>query len=117
MTNKQIFFKEIEKLAIEDIFSEAALKGLEELQNSNEPTSLLTENGAKILRYLQENNTTLTAAKIAEGLGVKSRSVSGSMRKLVQAGFVEKFSGDPTSYKLTSLGKELNIDEMIKSVD
>lgn len=68
----------------------------------------VTENGAKILKYLQtlEKDVQLTAKAIAEGMGVNSRSVSGGMRKLVSGGYVSKESGNPITYTLTDKGWE-----------
>ena len=50
------------------------------------------------------------ARKIAEGIFISSKSVSGSMRKLVNDGFVEKIGQDPIIYQLTTQGKEVAID-------
>jgi DNA-binding HxlR family transcriptional regulator len=41
---------------------------------------------------------------------ISSRSVSGSIRKLVTDGFVEKVSTDPVLYALTDKGNEVTID-------
>lgn len=51
------------------------------------------------------------AKDIAEGLFVSSRTVSGSIRKLVTDGFVEKVSQDPVIYSITEKGKNINIEE------
>lgn len=77
--------------------------------NTNKPE--ITDNGKQILKYLQEVNTpALKARDIAEGLFVSSRTVSGSMRKLVADGFVEKVGQDPAIYTITEKGKNYNID-------
>ena len=71
---------------------------------------LLTENGKMILEFLQERNKDAFKAKeIAEALFVSSRTVSGSIRKLVTDGFVEKIGTDPAVYTITEKGKELDI--------
>lgn len=72
----------------------------------------ITDNGKQILKYLQENteNPMLKARDIAEGLFISSRTVSGSMRKLVNDGFVEKVGQDPAIYTITEKGKNYNID-------
>lgn len=73
---------------------------------------LLTETGLQILEYLQNCNTrSLKAKDIAEGMEVSSRKVSGSMRKLVSDGFVEKFGSNPVVYTLTEKGKNFNIEK------
>lgn len=72
----------------------------------------ITDNGKQILKYLQENTDVpmLKARDIAEGLFISSRTVSGSMRKLVNDGFVEKVGQDPAIYTITEKGKNYNID-------
>ena len=47
---------------------------------------------------------------IAEGVFISSRSVAGSMRKLVNDGYVDKLSGEPAIYSLTNKGKEVKLD-------
>ena len=72
---------------------------------------LFTDNGKMILSYLREHPevTTWKAKDIAEGMFVSSRVVSGSIRKLVTDGFVEKVSKDPVIYSITNLGKTVEI--------
>ena len=61
---------------------------------------------------MQEHPDTNTwkSKDIAEGLFISSRSVSGSIRKLVNDGFVEKVGQDPTIYSITEQGKNIKID-------
>lgn len=72
----------------------------------------ITDNGKQILKYLQDNpdKPMLKARDIAEGLFVSSRAVSGSLRKLVTDGFVEKVGQDPAIYTITEKGKNYNIE-------
>lgn len=72
----------------------------------------ITDNGKQILKFLQDNPDTpmLKARDIAEGLFVSSRTVSGSIRKLVNDGFVEKVGQDPAIYTITEKGKNYNIE-------
>lgn len=92
-------------------YSKEALDYFEEFKNesSNSKVVELTENGTKVLKFMQENyekyNNSFKAKEIGEGLFISSRSVSGSMRKLVSEGFVEKMGGEPTSYAITEKGK------------
>ena len=67
----------------------------------------LTESGKTILDFLQKNDDKISwkAREIAEGLFISSRGVSGSMRKLVTDGFVEKIGQNPATYALTEKGK------------
>lgn len=114
MTNKEAFIQMVEDLLnavdINDM-PEEAIKYFEELKNQKpqpEKTEL-TENGTKILKYMQSNyekyNNVFKAKEIAEGLNTTSRSVSGSMKKLITDGFVEKIGSEPVSYAIKDYGK------------
>jgi len=71
----------------------------------------ITDNGKIILKYMQDNDVRMGKAKdIADGLGISSRAVSGSLRKLVTDGFVEKISKDPVIYAISEKGKNYKID-------
>jgi DNA-binding MarR family transcriptional regulator len=74
-----------------------------------------TENGKKILQYLQENyeinNNLFKAKDIGAGLGISSKVASGSMRKLVTDNYLEKISENPNIYSLTDLGKNVDLSE------
>ena len=78
----------------------------EKLKNSS---GKMTENGLKVLSWMQENvenmTNVFTSKEIAEALFTSGRSVAGSMRKLVNDGFVEKIGKDPVQYALTEQGK------------
>lgn len=107
--------KDLEKFIaeIEEIFRETAktlsdeskkyLLSLKEKEDNN-----LTKNGAAILRWMQENTTKylnlFTAKVIGEALFMNSKSVSGSMRKLVADGYVKKEGTNPVTYSLTENG-------------
>jgi predicted transcriptional regulator len=79
-------------------------------QKSEKP--ILTENGIKVLRHLQSMNVPMFKAKeVAESMGVTSRGVSGTLRKLVTDGFCEKVGQDPVVYALTNKGKTFDIDK------
>lgn len=86
---------------------------IEVLKDGKNEKPVLTDNGKLILRYLQENTdrTMLKAKDIADGLGTTSRGVSGSLRKLVTDGFVEKMGESPTIYTITEKGKNFIIEE------
>jgi predicted transcriptional regulator len=89
---------------------------LESLRSRGVEKPLLTDSGVEILEYLQSlgDGTPVKAKDIAEGMGVSSRKVSGSMRKLVTDEFVEKFGQSPVSYALTTKGKEFDIENFKK---
>ena len=86
-----------------------ALKGQEDV---NKP--LFTDTGKMILQFMQEhvNDIPLAKAKdIGEGLFISSRKVSGSIRKLVTDGYVDKVGQDPVVYELTEKGKTVDINK------
>lgn len=84
---------------------------IDSLLNETSSNSGLTENGKLILQYLQDSeHLTFKAKDIGIGLDIPSRKVSGSMRKLVTDGFVDKIGKDPTIYILTDKGKEFVIE-------
>ena len=86
---------------------------IEALQSGAEEKPLITDSGKVILKYLQEHieRRMLKARDIAEDLGISSRGVSGSMRKLVSDGFVEKVGDSPAIYTITEKGKNFIIEE------
>ncbi len=78
-------------------------------EDSSKPE--ITDNGKVVLKYMQDNNITMAKSKdIAEGLGISSRAVSGTLRKLVTDGFAEKIGKDPVIYTLSEKGKNYKID-------
>lgn len=121
MTNKEIFIEEIEELLADrrqtfgdDGLSEGARAYLEQLKAMPEKEKApFTENGAKVLIWMQENyesyNNILKAKEIGDGLFCSSRTVSGAMRKLITDGYVSKTEGTPTCYSLTELGMNVTV--------
>ena len=87
------------------------IKAYLEILQSQEVKPVLTDGGRVVLDYMKKSNENSFKAKdIAEGLFISSRSVSGSLRKLVNDGFVEKINNDPVIYTLTEKGKNFIID-------
>lgn len=116
MTNKEIFIKEVEDTIRDcpDFFSTEALQYFEQLKATPEKEKApFTENGAKVLIWMQENyasyNNILKAKEIGDGLFCSSRTVSGAMRKLITDGYVSKTAGTPTCYSLTDLGMTVEV--------
>lgn len=116
MTSREAFiecmdeqFEACPDLFGQDEVAELAMKYYESLKNlpTKEP-KLITENGAKILKYVQENkdiyNNIFTARSMGEGIGISSKVISGAMRKLVTDGFFEKVGANPVSYSITEKG-------------
>ena len=81
--------------------------------NGEETGKKITENGQKILIFMQKNEEAMsnifTSKEIAEALFVSGRSVSGSMRKLFGDGYVNKEGNNPVKYSLTDLGRNLSL--------
>ena len=75
----------------------------------------MTENGAKLLSWMQENvekmSNVFTSKEAAEALFTSGRSIAGSMRKLVNDGYVEKAGKDPVQYSLTEAGKNYQFEK------
>ena len=108
MTKKEKFIAEIEEaLGTSLTLSASAQAYFEELKISK-TAGVMTETGNKILQFMQENKTKylnlFTAKVIGEALFMNSKAVSGSMRKLVTDGYVEKQGTNPVTYSLTENG-------------
>lgn len=86
---------------------------LDILRDKENEKPVITDNGKIILQYLQDNaDTRLWKSKdIAEQIGLASRSVSGTMRKLCNDGFCDKIGKDPCVYALTEKGKTFIIEK------
>ena len=120
MTNKEKFIEEIEYYIEEGKtkftafrLSDEAMAYFESLKKDKGHPKAITENGIKILQFMQENwenrNNIFKAAEIGEGLFMSGRSVSGSMRKLVADGYVLKEGKDPVCYSITEVGKSFEL--------
>ena len=112
MTNRERFIFEVEQTIkdVPDFFSEEALAYFEELKNGKASMGGLTDNGRKVLEWLNEperRNNYFSAKLIGEGLFVSSRVVSGAARKLITDGYLEKEGKNPVTYKITNAGKEI----------
>lgn len=119
MTKRQEFIKFIsalmEKYPDEQMNEDASLywEGFCATKDEKEKP-LLSDNGKIILKFLQDNRDTRTwtSKVLGEQIGISSRSASGSMRKLVEEGFVEKCGADPIAYAITDKGININIEEI-----
>ena len=122
MTNKECFIKLIEELLnnVPDFFGndeegEKALAFFNEFKAGKESSAKpITENGIKIIQFMQEYhvkfNNVFSARSIGEGIFSSGRSAAGSMKKLVTDGYVMKEGKDPVMYSLTEAGKSLQFD-------
>lgn len=64
----------------------------------------ITDKGIAIILAMRENSEWITAKALGEIMDVSGRSISGSMKKLVEDGYVEKRAGTPSAYKITEKG-------------
>ena len=83
--------------------------------NELKEEKILTKKGIEILKFLQNQNKddVFTAKMLSENIDMNARSISGSMRKLLQDGFVERIgSSTPNSYKITEKGFSLDLDNL-----
>ena len=123
MTKKEIFIKIVQTVIFDSgetfNFSDKelndALEFFEDLKNNKVKNSgAMTENGKKLLSWMQENVDTMTnlftSKEAAEALFTSGRSIAGSMRKLVNDGYVKKTGKDPVQYSLTEAGKNYQFD-------
>ena len=118
MTNKELFIAELEAYISHETtipFSEGAWEYFQSLKNATEKEKpMFTENGAKVLKWMQENhesyNNIFKAKEIAEGLFLpSSRTASGAIRKLITDKYVSKTTGTPVCYSLTDAGKTVEV--------
>lgn len=124
MTKKEAFIKIIQTEIFDrtDIYAEnypdeyeLAASFWEDFKDGKVKNSgAMTENGKKLLSWMQENVDTMTnlftSKEAAEALFTSGRSIAGSMRKLVNDRYVEKTGKDPVQYSLTEAGKNYQFD-------
>lgn len=124
MTNKECFIKLMEELLndVPDFFNseteegQKAQKYFDELKSSKASGGgkAITENGVKIIKFMQENhvkfNNVFSAKSIGEGIFSSGRSAASSMKKLIADGYATKEGKDPVMYSLTEAGKNLQLD-------
>lgn len=96
---------------VEEKMTDNIRQYIETLSGIKDEKPVITDNGKVILDYMQKTEVPMMKAKdIGDGLMISSRKVSGSLRKLVTDGFVEKVGQDPVIYALTEKGKNFKID-------
>lgn len=97
----------------ENLMTDNVKQYMEVLIGKDKEKPELTDNGKLVLKFLQDHQEVATwkAKDIAEGLFISSRTVSGSIRKLVTDGFAEKVGQDPVIYVLTEKGKNYKIED------
>ena len=120
MTDKESFLdyvgriiEEFDKDITKTVHGDQVRRYWKVLLDGEETDKKVTENGQKILIFMQENeeamNNIFTSKEIAEALFVSGRSISGSMRKLFGDGYINKEGNNPVKYSLTDLGRNLSL--------
>lgn len=110
MNKKEWFISEIKEIlaASPDILSEESKQFFYENIVGESKDTKLSENAKAIIKVMQENpDKTFNSKQLGEAIGKTSRSASGSMRKLVELGYVEKVGKDPVQYKITDAGMSI----------
>lgn len=110
------FFEDNDVRFEDDEKFQLAKEFFEDFKNNKIKNSgAMTENGKKLLSWMQENVDTMTnlftSKEAAEALFTSGRSIAGSMRKLVNDGYVEKTGKDPVQYSLTEAGKSYQFEK------
>lgn len=108
MSKKVEFINYIKNFINEDEMPDEVRAYWDAFQQTNDKEKPeISDNGKPLLMFLQthDERSSYTAKQIADELGISSRSVSGSIRKLVTDGFVEKLGESPCAYAVTEKGK------------
>jgi predicted transcriptional regulator len=112
---KNIFIDTVEalftKYSFEDNIPQEAFDFFEDYKKGRSSNRLFTEKGIAILKEMREVNDWISAKALGERMDVSGRSVSGTMRKLVTDGYIEKQAGTPAAYKITEAGMTCNFEE------
>jgi len=104
------FLKELENVT--QYLSPEAIEFYNDLKNKESNT--FTEKGKAILKAMQDNKekymNVFTSKQLGELCGMAPRSVSGSIKKLINQGYAEKKGLSPVSYGITLSGDALQLD-------
>lgn len=104
---KNIFIEEVERLFNENEVNETARDFFEDYKKGHSSNKKeMTERGFQIIMSMYKIDPTglMTAKTVGEEIDLSGRSVSGSMKKLVEDGYVENYGGKPANYRLTEKG-------------
>lgn len=114
---KQIFIDTIEALFTKnssDVFiPQEAIDFFEDYKKcASSNKKAITEKGINILKEMREldEDAWISATALGQRMDISGKSVSGTMRKLVTDGYVEKRIGNPASYRLTEKGRTCTFD-------
>lgn len=111
MSKKEKFIEDVENL-IEQLSDEGKEYFEDFKANKKISTGEMTEKGKTILKYMQNNitNNIFKSKDIGDAIGVSGKSVSGSIKKLITDGYVEKVGTNPVTYAITEVGKDYKLD-------
>lgn len=105
---KNIFIDTVENLFAKYTFEEnipqEAFDFFEDYKKGRTSKKPITDKGINLIKVMREINDWTTAKAVGEQLDISGRSVSGTFRKLVEDGYIEKRAGNPASYKITEKG-------------
>lgn len=87
-----------------------ALQFYEDYQNSKPVKKPITDKGISIILAMREVEDWITAKALGEQMDISGRSVSGSLKKLVIDGYVDKRAGNPAAYRITEKGMTCNLE-------
>ena len=111
MTSKDIFIEVVTKLFNESNEVPMEAKTYLESLKIEKPKKEITEKGAIILKFLQRRPGELFSSKMmSEEIGINSKTIAGSLRKLTSDGFVSKVGQNPTMYSIATKGIEYKFD-------
>ena len=117
MTTKENFIAEIEKLLETNTINDEAMDYFTKFKEGTvKNSSVITEKGATVLGFIQKQpaDYVFTSKMVAEALDLNSRSVSGTLKKLISDGYVEKVTTiSPITYQITIAGQEFNLNDFI----
>lgn len=104
MADRKAFVAEIERLISEGlVLSPEAAEFWEDYKKINDAPKVMTQKGFEVLQAIVDKDF-MSAKDVAALIDSTGRSVSGTFRKLVADGFVEKRPGNPITYKITEKG-------------
>lgn len=117
MPTKENFISEIEKLLKTNTINDEAIEFFEMFKAGTIKNSkIITSKGIEILKFLQSkpNDYVFTSKMLSTAIeSMNTRSISGTLRKMLNDGFVEKVgSTTPISYKITAMGMAFDLDNI-----
>lgn len=113
---KNLFIEEVERLFNENEVCEDARDFFDDYKKGHTSNKkVMTDKGFKILKAIYEmsegaEENVYTAKQIGEYLDVSGRSASGTLRKLVEDGYVVKYDGKPSCYGIADKGAAFIVD-------